>query len=66
MIFSTFLSIALLSVTALAQNQDCSQTNYEPCKSAIEIFKTNTCEPIMSKNATLYQSCICYYDVHYG
>jgi hypothetical protein len=54
---------ALLVGLAFAQ-QDCTLTNYEPCKRENLIFLENTCNPLLATNRTHYNHCLCYHNVN--
>lgn len=44
--------------------KDCQ--NFKPCLNDGEIYKTATCDPLQSKNATWYSTCLCLNNINIG
>lgn len=56
----------LLASIALAEQQDCSLTNFQPCLDVQQLYLEGTCNPLQAKNITYFQACECYHAVNLG
>ena len=57
--------VILLAATAIVlAQQDCSSTNFEPCKNELQKFQDSTCVPLSAMNASFVTACQCYYSVN--
>jgi hypothetical protein len=50
----------------VAAQQDCGLTNYQPCKDQAQVFLDATCTPLLARNRTHYDTCLCYHAVNLG
>jgi hypothetical protein len=55
-----------LLLSLVAAQQDCSLTNYQPCKDQAQVFMDTTCTPLLPRNRTHYDTCLCYHAVNLG
>ena len=65
---SSMISMMLIALNAAnAQSivgKDCP--NFQPCLNVNDLYKTGTCDPLQSKNASWYGICICLNNINIG
>jgi hypothetical protein len=56
----------LLLAAQIHAQEGCESTNIGRCKGDAEIFRSSTCDPLMARNRTHYDHCLCYHFVNLG
>ena len=65
---SSMISMMLIALNAAnAQSivgKDC--LNFQPCLNVNDLYKTATCDPLQSRNASWYSVCLCLNNINIG